>query len=178
MPSVYEFYLPVMGNAGAGCRCRQSEGYRGKRQGMRIVGGYAGRHSAGGAADISGSVTVCAAARRISNATYTEANEEFEREIAGTEKELLAITPRQSTQDAFVRFAKIHLMDVAEAWQLATPEQRGRVQNLLFDGGLAYSSKAGILNHSNSSLFSTLEAVNHPNVLLASPTGFEPVLPP
>jgi len=114
----------------------------------------------------------------VTSADYAEANEEFEREIAGSEKELLAITPRQETQDAFIRFAKIHLMDVAGAWQLATPEQRGRVQNLLFDGGLAYSSDHGILNHSKSCLFSSLEVINRPEVLLASPTGFEPVLPP
>jgi hypothetical protein len=50
-------------------------------------------------------------------------------------------------------------MDVAGAWQLATPEQRHRVQTLLFDGGLAYAADHGIFNHSKSSLFSTLEAL-------------------
>ncbi|HEY0308870.1 MAG TPA: hypothetical protein VGB94_11975 [Acidobacteriaceae bacterium] len=114
----------------------------------------------------------------VTSADYTEANEDFERAIAGSEKELLTITPQQEIQDAFIRFAKIHLRDVAGAWQLATPEQRGRVQNLLFDRGLPYSSDYGILNRSKSCLFSSLEVVNCSEILLASPTGFEPVLPP
>ena len=114
----------------------------------------------------------------ISNATYSEANEEFCAEIAVTEQELRAIKSRQATQDAFLRFTKFHLMDVAGAWQLATPEQRHRVQNLLFEGGLAYSAEHGILNRSKSSLFSTLEVMREAKVNLASPTGFEPVLSP
>ncbi len=114
----------------------------------------------------------------ISHETYAEANEEYCSEIEATERELQSITPQQSTQDAFLRFAKIHLMDVAGAWRLATPEQRHRVQNLLFEDGLAYSADQGILNRSKPSLFSMLEAMNDGNGLLASPTGFEPVLSP
>lgn len=60
----------------------------------------------------------------ISNATCVEANEECCAEIAATEQELQAITPRQATQYAFLQFTRIHLMDVAWAWQLAAPEQR------------------------------------------------------
>jgi hypothetical protein len=63
-------------------------------------------------------------------------------------------------------------------WQLATLEQRHRVQTLLFEAGLAESADQGILNRSNSSLFSILEAMSDPKVKLASPTGFEPVSPP
>ena len=114
----------------------------------------------------------------ISNATYVEANDEFCAEIAATEQELRAITPRQATQDAYLRFTKIHLMDVAGAWQLAAPEQRHRVQTLLFDDGLAYSADQKSLNRSKSCLFSTLEALRDAKVKLASPTGFEPVSPP
>ena len=61
---------------------------------------------------------------------------------------------RQVTQEVFLRFTKIHLMDVAGAWQLGTPEQKHRVQNLLFEGGLFYSEKTGIFNRSKSTLFS------------------------
>jgi hypothetical protein len=69
-------------------------------------------------------------------------------------------------------------MDIARAWQIAGPESRQRVQNLLFEDGLHYSTEAGILNRSKSSLFSVLQAVSDEKGLLASPTGFEPVLPP
>jgi hypothetical protein len=65
-------------------------------------------------------------------------------------------------------------MDIANAWRIAKPEQRHRVQNLLFEGGLDYSPNLGILNRSNSSLFSVLEAMNSENGLLVGPEGFEP----
>ena len=45
-------------------------------------------------------------------------------------------------------------------------------------GGLHYSRESGILNRSNKSLFSMLESIKSENNLLASPTGFEPVLSP
>ena len=69
-------------------------------------------------------------------------------------------------------------MDIARAWQIAEPEQRQQVQNLLFGDGLHYSPKLGILNRSNSSLFSMLHAMKSEKGLLASPAGFEPALPP
>jgi hypothetical protein len=69
-------------------------------------------------------------------------------------------------------------MDIAHAWEIADPEQRQRVQNLLFEGGLHYSPESGILNRSKSSLFSMLLGVKDESILLASPTGFEPVLSP
>jgi hypothetical protein len=80
--------------------------------------------------------------------------------------------------DVFVRFAELLLMDIARAWQIAKPEQRQRVQNLLFHDGLQYSPESGILNRSKSCLFTALEQLSDKNGLLASPTGFEPVLPP
>jgi hypothetical protein len=69
-------------------------------------------------------------------------------------------------------------MDIALAYQLANPECRQRVQNLLFEDGLDYSPEVGILNRSKTSLFSMLETIKSENNLLASPTGFEPVLSP
>ena len=115
---------------------------------------------------------------KIEQAEYNEANEEFRAEIAVTEQELRTINFQRGTQDAFLRFAEIHLMDIAGVWQIAGPEQRQRVQNLLFQDGLDYSPEAGILNRSNSSLFSMLETMSNEKGLLASPTGFEPVLSP
>jgi hypothetical protein len=41
-----------------------------------------------------------------------------------------------AVRDAFSRFAKLHMTDIAGAWQLATAEQKHRVQNLLFEDGL------------------------------------------
>jgi transcriptional regulator with XRE-family HTH domain len=92
-----------------------------------------------------------------------------------TKQELQAIGSQKETQDAFMRFAEILLMDIARAWEIARPEERQRVQNLLFADGLHYSPELGILNRSNSSLFSMLEGLKCEEGWLASPTGFEPV---
>ena len=70
------------------------------------------------------------------------------------------------------------LVDIARAWEIAGPGPRQRVQNLLFHSGLHYSPETGILNRSKSSLFTMLEGMTDLNGLLASPTGFEPVLSP
>ena len=80
--------------------------------------------------------------------------------------------------EAFLRFAELSLVDIAGTWKMATPENRQKVQNLLFEGGLHYSHEEGILNRANTSLFSMLESIKSENQLLASPTGFEPVLSP
>jgi site-specific DNA recombinase len=114
----------------------------------------------------------------VSQADYTEANAEYAAELAATEAELKSLSSNRTTMDAFVRFAELQLMDIAGAWQIAAPEQRQRVQNLLFQDGLHYSPQSGILNRSNSCLFTLLEQMTDKNGMLASPTGFEPVLPP
>ena len=115
---------------------------------------------------------------KISDAQYGEANEEFSAEIAVIEQELQALSSKKGTQDAFVRFAELQLVDLANTWQMAAPDQRQRVQNLLFEGGLHYSQNSGILNRSKSSLFTMLETMTDEKGLLVSPMGFEPMLSP
>jgi hypothetical protein len=101
-----------------------------------------------------------------------------ENEIARIESKVREINSRRAAADSFVRFAELHLVDIAKVWQIAGPEARQRVQNLLFQDGLQYSTQSGILNHSKTCLFSVLEATESEIRLLASPTGFEPVLSP
>jgi hypothetical protein len=114
----------------------------------------------------------------VTRDTYIEANEAVVADIAASEQELRVLKNQRADREAFIRFAELGLVDIANIWQLAKPEQRARVQNLLFEKGLTYSKERGILNRSNSSLFSVLESMRDENGLLASPTGFEPVLPP
>jgi hypothetical protein len=102
----------------------------------------------------------------------------FSAEIAVTTEQLQASTADGATMEAFIRFAELTLVDIAGTWQMASPENRQRVQNLPFEGGLHYSTESGILNRSNTSLFSVLESIKSESDLLASPTGFEPVLSP
>jgi len=114
----------------------------------------------------------------VSQGDYEESNAEFAAEIAATEAELRLIESDAGKMDSFIRFAELRLMDMAQAWEIASPDQRQRVQNLLFSDGLNYSMNAGFLNRSKPCLFNVLESVSTESVLLASPTGFEPVLSP
>ena len=107
--------------------------------------------------------------------------EEFEHSKAelavGTyeiEEQLREGAARQATTDSFVRFTELQLMDIANLWRMAQPEQKIRVQNLLFGDGLAYSPGTGILNRSKSSLFSVLETINTQSGWLVGPPGLEP----
>jgi hypothetical protein len=90
----------------------------------------------------------------ISQADYDEANAAFSTEIAATTEQLQASSADGATMEAFIRFAELTLLDIAGTWQQASPENRQKVQNLLFEGGLHYSKEGGILNRSNTSLFS------------------------
>jgi site-specific DNA recombinase len=114
----------------------------------------------------------------ITLADFNEAKADCEKEIARIESKVREINSRRADADSFVRFAELQLVDIAKIWQIAGPEARQRVQNLLFQDGLQYSSQSGILNRSKSCLFSVLEATKSEIRLLASPTGFEPVLSP
>ncbi|MGA8088706.1 MAG: hypothetical protein WCA10_15605 [Terracidiphilus sp.] len=114
----------------------------------------------------------------ITLAEFDEAKADCAKEIARIESQMQEINSRRAAADSFVRFAEMQLLDIAKAWQIAGPEPRQRVQNLLFKDGLQYSQELGILNRSKSCLFSVLESSSGEKGLLASPTGFEPVLSP
>jgi hypothetical protein len=68
----------------------------------------------------------------VSQADYQQANLEFNSEIAVLEEQLQVAQVSRLELDAFLRFANVMLVGVASAWQRADADQRGRVQNLLF----------------------------------------------
>ena len=114
----------------------------------------------------------------VSQDDYQQANGEFAREIADLERQLREIGAASTSADAFMQFCELSLADLAGLWQRASDGQKRRVQTLLFKTTLAYSSITKSLNPGNTSLFRMLEQMNPKNLGLASPTGFEPVLPP
>ena len=114
----------------------------------------------------------------VSQPDYEEANGQYTEEIAALGERLQLIQSSKERLERFVGFAELMLVDIGGAWRKAGAEQRVRVQNLLFGEGLLYSKQLGFLNTSKPSLFTVLEEISTEKVLLASPTGFEPVLPP
>ena len=105
---------------------------------------------------------------------FKQAKAEHEAETYDIDEQLRALTSKQATADSYVRFAELQLVDMANVWRIAEPEQKHRVQKLLFGGGLAYSPERGILNRSKSSLFSVLEGMKLENGELVGLQGLEP----
>ncbi len=95
-------------------------------------------------------------------------------EVYETEEKMRAIADARASADSFLRFAQLQMVDVRAVWEMAGPDERQRVQNLLFDGALSYDPSAGILNRSKSSLFSVLETIKTENGRLVGPPGLEP----
>jgi site-specific DNA recombinase len=115
---------------------------------------------------------------RIPQDDYQPANADYTRQTADLERQLRDVSSITASADAFTRFAELQLADLAGLWQRANDDQRRRVQTILFKSTLAYSPETKSLNPGNTTLFRTLEQMNPKNLRLASPTGFEPVLPP
>jgi site-specific DNA recombinase len=110
----------------------------------------------------------------ISREEFEEANVTFREKICAIEEKIQAVDSTRATSASFVRFAELQLTDMAHVWRIASPEQRERVQNLLFQDGLDYSPKTGFLNRSESSLFNALETVDFNKVSLVEAVGVEP----
>ena len=107
-------------------------------------------------------------------AEFDEANAALRDKISELEEKLKSAVSVRAKAESFVRFAELQLTDLAHVWRIASPEQRERVQNLLFEDGLDYCYESGFLNRSKSSLFSVLESVEFQNTTLVEAAGVEP----
>ena len=70
-----------------------------------------------------------------------------------------------------LRFAELMLVDVAAAWQQADVERRIRVQNFLFQGGIAYHENDKFLNTVNPTLFQQLRGLTRSESMVGVPDG-------
>jgi len=60
----------------------------------------------------------------VSQADYAPANFDFDNDIDAISQQLNASRSQHGTLDAFLRFSKLMLVDIASAWQRAEVEQR------------------------------------------------------
>jgi hypothetical protein len=114
-------------------------------------------------------------AGELSREEFEDAKAAVNRRIYEIEEKLRSLDSTRVTAASFAHFAELKITDMASVWRIANPEQRERVQNLLFEGGLDYSHEKGFLNRSKSSLFSALEAVNIEETNLVDLIGIEPM---
>lgn len=71
----------------------------------------------------------------ISREEFEGANAALREKIFGIEDKLRALELARTAVDSFVHFAELQVTDLAHVWQIASPLQRERVQNLLFERG-------------------------------------------
>ena len=115
---------------------------------------------------------------KIPQQTYNEQNERLSDEINDAKSALLEAASNEEQIDELLDFAQRVLRDPAGLWARASLDLRQRLQRVLFPGGLAYSAHEGFGTEQSPSFFNVLAVMEADNSRLASPTGFEPVLPP
>jgi hypothetical protein len=79
--------------------------------------------------------------------------------------------------EGIVAFAEHVLSQLARLWSDSSPDQRQRLQKVLFPQGVTYSPNGRFGTAETSVIFRLLQALPAGNEREASPTGFEPVLP-
>jgi hypothetical protein len=99
-------------------------------------------------------------------------------EVSEVNAALREIENNEEQIEGLLDFAESVLRDPAAMWAKASLDQRQRLQTVLFPDGLTYSHTEGFGTAQAPSFFNVLQAMGEENSSLASPTGFEPVLPP
>jgi hypothetical protein len=114
----------------------------------------------------------------IDAGSYKELKKGLEDEIDGLEERLNVVATPQSIRELHWVFARNVLLDVPLAWERGTVEERQVFQKHLFPRGVKVGANGEFFEPDKDSLFSNLESLTRDFINLASPTGFEPVLPP
>ena len=80
--------------------------------------------------------------------------------------------------EAVLNFAETFLLNTARIWMEMSLEQRQRFQKVLFPEGIELKAGGGFRTAATCPVFSMLQPENGAIYEMATPTGFEPVLPP
>jgi hypothetical protein len=67
---------------------------------------------------------------------FERMNSKFEEDIADLENQIAEADVEMATFDQLLEFSKAMLVDIPTAWAMANLDQKQRVQNILFPGGL------------------------------------------
>ena len=114
---------------------------------------------------------------RLDQRTYDEQTVRLRGEIESAEQELREADLEQMDVEALLAFAEKLVERPRPLWLESTLEQKQRLQRVFFPDGVAYT-KDGFGTTPTNCFFSVLRGVSEEKATLASPTGFEPVLPP
>ena len=104
---------------------------------------------------------------------FDRLNGKYEAEIAAIREQIAEADLAKATFADLLEFSKSMLVNIGQAWAKANVDQKQRVQNVLFPGGLKYHAQKGILNPDNDCLFSQLEAFLGGKMNMVRPERFE-----
>lgn len=104
---------------------------------------------------------------------FERMNAKFGEDIAAIESQIAEADVEKATFQEFLEFSKSMLVDIPMAWAHADLDQKQRVQNVLFPGGLKYHPEKGILNSDNDCLFNQLESFLGGKMSMVRPERFE-----
>ena len=116
-------------------------------------------------------------AARIDQQTYAEQVRRLAVETEAAEKSLRAASLDQLDIEAVLAFADKLIRQPQKLWTESSLEQKQKLQRVFFPDGVTVTSE-GFGTASRNSFFEMLGQVPTGKAILASPTGFEPVLPP
>jgi len=114
---------------------------------------------------------------RIDQKTYDGRVDRLQVEIAEAESHLRDVDLENIDIEAVLNFAERLLSAPAQLWLEASLEQKQRLQQVFFPHGVTFSD-GGFGTNLSGLLFSAVQPKTEVESNLASPTGFEPVLPP
>jgi site-specific DNA recombinase len=116
-------------------------------------------------------------AGRLDQQTYDEQTARLRVEVESAERELREADLEQMDVEAVLAFSEKLLDRPRQLWLESSLDQKQRLQRVFFPDGLAYNED-GFGTAASNCFFSVLRSVSEEKATLASPTGFEPVLPP
>ncbi len=108
---------------------------------------------------------------------YREEDDRLAQEIALARIDLHDAQLEEIDIEGVLGFAESVILDAQRLWMEGTLEQRQRLQKVLFPKGVTYSTQSGFGTAETSLFFSWLAVVREKKDALASPRGFEPLLP-
>lgn len=112
----------------------------------------------------------------IDQASFQEKKADLEADIRNMERELAVLDSGTMDIDSALDFAERIIMHADELWKSLEFDERIKLQNLLFSGGLEFDGeKFGTIK--TDSIFSMLTENAVRNDTLATPAGIEPALP-
>jgi site-specific DNA recombinase len=115
--------------------------------------------------------------KRIDQHTYDQQVIRLSKENEETERELRAAEAEFIDLEAVLAFAEKIISRPARLWVESALDQKQRLQTVYFPGGLSFDG-VEFGTGTTSLLFNILKGFAANDDDLASPTGFEPVLPP